>query len=410
MVVGGNGWYLDYAISQYDADASFGNLVLVSSKGDTGYSEKGLYPVRVSGDFSILNGASFQTSGDWIIDGNWVMEGGSYFRIWNGAQVLSNSSFTQDGELTIETISGVTVHGMFYFGASAILDIDDGTFICNYTLSSGWIDLLGDIQMTTGSLEFPGANISFAGTSSISGGTIIAGRSVRANPAGAFQPSGGILELTGPSGGHYLQIVNGNYVHDLFVNRSAPIGVHPGSPLLIQGNMEINSDFNAQGNTLTVNGDVGINGGGTLNVNDNAVLEMEDNRWIHVNNGGTIEVLGSPGNEANVTHTTGHYYFWVESGGTISADYAIFEYMRTDGIYIRPGAAVDPAYSFNNCTFMNGYNAGRLLTIYNDQDFTVENAVFPTNTWNGAYNVFKNSTPGNVTFINATGDFAGEAH
>jgi hypothetical protein len=39
----------------------------------------------------------------------------------------------------------------------------------------------------------------------------------------------------------------------------------------------------------------------------------------------------------------------------------------------------------------------------------IENAVFPTNTWGGQYNVRKIFDSGSVTFINATGDFAGSA-
>jgi hypothetical protein len=47
------------------------------------------------------------------------------------------------------------------------------------------------------------------------------------------------------------------------------------------------------------------------------------------------------------------------------------------------------------------------MSIDSDQDIIIENAVFPTNTWGGQYNVRKIFDSGSVTFINATGAFAG---
>ena len=51
---------------------------------------------------------------------------------------------------------------------------------------------------------------------------------------------------------------------------------------------------------------------------------------------------------------------------------------------------------------------GTLLNINNDQNLEIENAIFPANTWGGLYNVTKSNNAGNVTFIGATGGFAGE--
>jgi len=76
--------------------------------------------------------------------------------------------------------------------------------------------------------------------------------------------------------------------------------------------------------------------------------------------------------------------------------------MIYDGLYVRPGSKVD--------SIQNGISGGTLLGVYNDQNVAVNNAIFPVNTWSGAYNVFKNSTPGDITFINATGGFEGEDH
>lgn len=49
------------------------------------------------------------------------------------------------------------------------------------------------------------------------------------------------------------------------------------------------------------------------------------------------------------------------------------------------------------------------MRIDNSQFFTVDGAIFPANIWSGATNVSKGSNSGEVTFINYSGAFAGEA-
>ncbi|MCD4664670.1 MAG: hypothetical protein K8R68_05310 [Bacteroidales bacterium] len=181
--------------------------------------------------------------------------------------------------------------------------------------------------------------------------------------------------------------------------------------LTTQGYVVIYSELMAQGNTITSYGDIDIGGGGgVLNINENAVLEMADNKWLAINMNSTLEVIGSPGNEATITHTTGHYTFWIGNGATISAEHAVFEYMGMEGIWLHPGAMVDPAHPFDNCTFKNGIADGRLLTINSNQSFTATNAIFPANTWGGAYNVYKDVDEGTVNFTNSTGAFSGESY
>ena len=98
------------------------------------------------------------------------------------------------------------------------------------------------------------------------------------------------------------------------------------------------------------------------------------------------------------------------NGGTISAEYGIFEYMASAGINLMGNAIVDAGHPFDNCLFRNGTAGGRLLTVNSIQTFTVNNAIFPTNTWGGAYNVYKSVDAGVVNFNSATGGFQGEAY
>jgi hypothetical protein len=162
-------------------------------------------------------------------------------------------------------------------------------------------------------------------------------------------------------------------------------------------------------NNFVVNGTLNINTGGVVIVPSDSRLRLVNG--LYVNSGGVLEAIGTNTAKAMVSRNGSSYYpFEVGSGGTIRASYAIFEYMNVNGLNIKPGAIVDATHSFNNCTFRDGApSPGTLLTIDNNQTFVVSNAEFPNNSWGGLYNVRKAINTGNVTFYNATGDFAGSA-
>jgi len=119
--------------------------------------------------------------------------------------------------------------------------------------------------------------------------------------------------------------------------------------------------------------------------------------------------LGVSGNPATITHDgSGFYNFNINSGGNISAEYGIFEYMTDDGVDINSGGLVNALKAFNHCEFRNGQEGGSMLTIDNDQTLVVEGATFPLNDWGSLYNVSKFLNTGNITFTDFTGDFSGE--
>jgi len=164
-------------------------------------------------------------------------------------------------------------------------------------------------------------------------------------------------------------------------------------------------------NECIVSSDLDIGYDGKLVVDENAVLMIGDYGQLKVQNGGDLEVIGSSSNEATITGLYGYpYNFNVFSGGTISAEFGIIEYLATDGVYVRDGATVDIEHAFNNCTFRIGDYNGQLLRIENDQDLTATNVTFPENTWNGMYNVVKYSDHGSINFVSVFGDFAGSTY
>lgn len=195
-------------------------------------------------------------------------------------------------------------------------------------------------------------------------------------------------------------------------SRSQQVSLQTGILLEGEGTLQVDEGkLNLNGNYARCTGNLDIYDGGILHIDDNARVEIGDGYAITVTSGGRLEVIGSSGNEAKVTHfSTGNYDFSIYSGATIAARYTIFEYMTASGVNIADGAFIDAAYRLDNCTFRNGAVNGKLLTINNSDTRVIHDAVFPTNTWGGTYNVSKTLNQGHITFIDATGGFNGEAY
>ena len=168
--------------------------------------------------------------------------------------------------------------------------------------------------------------------------------------------------------------------------------------------------LNLNGNTFTTMGDIDINDGGTLIVDGNAQLRVGNDNWLNVNSGGLLLISGTSGNVATIRkRSTAPYHFNILSGGTISAEYGFFDGMTGFGVFVQPGAIVDPAHAFNYCSFGTA-TAGSVdykLTMNNDQVLVCTGANFLT-AGETAYNVRKwDATTGSITFNAAIGDFAG---
>jgi uncharacterized protein (TIGR02145 family) len=191
-----------------------------------------------------------------------------------------------------------------------------------------------------------------------------------------------------------------------------------GSCFIGNDHLTVNGDLRIEEGTFDLNaynalcsGDVDIFNGGVLSVDEYSDLGVGQNHSLTVRDGGLLEVAGTNDHNAKITvqpEGTGYYTFEVLNGGTISARHGIFERMDAFGLNIYSGALIDPANSFNYCTFRDGASGNAaLLVVQNEQDFTVEEAYFPNNTWGGQYNVWKSNNAGNVIFAGATGSFSG---
>lgn len=156
--------------------------------------------------------------------------------------------------------------------------------------------------------------------------------------------------------------------------------------------------------TLNCLGDMDINYGGELSINNASTPRMGSGKSIDVTDG-FFTATGVDGANVTVTrYDTGYYAF--NNYNYLIADYTIFEYMDANGIYYHNNA-VD--HELNNCTFRNGEAGGTLLKFEGYFWINVNNASFPTNAGSGAKNVTKTVIGGRIVFNNYTGAFGGPA-
>ncbi len=174
-----------------------------------------------------------------------------------------------------------------------------------------------------------------------------------------------------------------------------------GHTLFLQsGTLDLNGHY------IRGTGDTKIYNGGIMEIGDDAWLEVGGGDSLIVYSGGSLRCVGSAGHLAKVKAHSATYSFTVQSGGALSARHARFESMDANGVNCQSGSVIDAANDFDFCSFQNGVTAsGTLLTIDNNQTLTVDSASFLASTT--TYNVKKALNQGNVTFVGATGPFAG---
>ena len=165
--------------------------------------------------------------------------------------------------------------------------------------------------------------------------------------------------------------------------------------------------FDLNGHTITCSNNLNVLG--TLIVGAGALIRMYSSRTLFVQNEGRLEVIGTSTELATISHYSGYYNLQVNMGGTIAAEYALFEYCGPNGVNIISGAVIDPAFSFKYCIFDHGAPSGTLLTISNSDLVVIYNPVF-FGLSVSAYNVKKLVNAGQVYLINTQGDFDGEAY
>ena len=162
------------------------------------------------------------------------------------------------------------------------------------------------------------------------------------------------------------------------------------------------------GNSCVNRQEVSVTDDAVLTLNPGMSIISDDGAAIFVLAGGTLNLNGTAANRCAVSGSGSGDFYDFDVYGEISAVYTDFENMSQQGIYIRPGSIISNGGTFDNCSFANGQTGGTYLKINNDQIITSDGVEFTQNNWGGFSNVTKTNNAGNVTFINFSGDFAGE--
>ena len=161
--------------------------------------------------------------------------------------------------------------------------------------------------------------------------------------------------------------------------------------------------FWCTGDSMTLYGYLDLGSSGSA-------LHLGNGTVARVRAGGTLVAIGAPDAPDTITHAdAGYYSLTFFSGSQLAAEFTTFEFMNTSGIRFF-GNSLDPLHPLASCTFQNSAPGGRLLLLNIPTSVTIPHAHFPENTWSGYINVAKTIASGQVTFLDATGPFAGEAH
>ncbi|MGB4204530.1 MAG: C39 family peptidase, partial [Bacteroidales bacterium] len=425
-------------LSNYEPSATYGNVILQKNSGEKCYIDLfATEPIVINGSFTISPGNEFYMNHkNLTVNGNFtdVSTSKIYMRTYSkkalagsystgeepihsstkGGTLTINSDYFINGLLDIADGNALLTQG-FGINSTGVLKINGGSFINNQPEIDDWTYIRGSLQLADGLFELTYNHPFFDlySTSIISGGIIRTGSSFSAQHPDVFKPTGGAVEIMGGFYGGNIYCYHDNYFHDLIINRpEVNSSFIDGNPPVINNDFIVNhGEIRIFSDMIKVNGNIIVNNGGRLTVEEGNSIAMAASKSVTVNNGGLIQFNGTAGTQSKITRqSSGYYALNIESGGKIAAEHSIFEYMNIDGVNLKPGAIVDPARSFTNCIFRNGQSGGRMLTINNNQTFSVNYAMFPNNSWGGNFNVYKSENSGVVTFGGYSGGFSGGSY
>jgi hypothetical protein len=371
---------------------------------------------------------------------------GGYLSVTNGnftcTDITNNGIFGNidlyNGNITLNQV------GNYYTDLNGNLMMAGGNMTVNGTFYPsvwGWA-APASFTMTGGSLNFnnPGIAIvsDYTVAASVSGGIIrTSGHFWVTHPN--FVPTGGTAELYG-NNQVVVQSSGGSHFYNLKIDKSAsmllngestaveensianmgqssekdrftfeaPAG-RSGNEVLTNGDLKvINNTIIEEGSlrifhNATNSGNFTVNAGGNLSLEGVGSLAMGSGKALTVNNGGELKLQGTVVDYPKITRISGNYGLNIESGASIAAEYALFEYMNTNGVNVKAGAVVDPAKAFSNCILRNGQSGGRLLALNNNQSLLLSGLSFPGSF--GNFNVSKTVNSGVVVLTDYSGSF-----
>lgn len=361
----------------------------------------------LSADLVIGPGVEFDGGGlSHTIAGNWTN---------NGTYTAGGGTITFDAGITSILTSGGSGAGKQFFNLT--VSKTSGNDANNDVKLVGDLKVNNDLTVTDGELraELNNVNVNVGGNWT----TASTGDS-------SFIHGAGVLTFDGTGGGPY-SIDNGNNPFSLTTINASGVTYNLAATTTILENLNITAGTLSLNGQLLDFGDDNLDSiiiEGTFDVDAGSILEMfvldasGAGSDLTVLSGGTVVVVGAPGNNATVTRFSGTsggdaYSFVVNSGGSIEARNATFEFMDANGIQLLDGSSLNLVNNLSSVTFNNGTAGGTYLNVGDingaNQNIIINSAQFLSDPGGGAFNVTKSSTTDTLTFNLASGGFAGEA-
>jgi hypothetical protein len=365
--------------------------------------------ITVSTDLAVNSGYLYNNS-TLQVNGNVMVASGAVFHQWDELKVKGNLT---DQNTTLTPTQGFAC-------AETSVTTFNGTSTQTITVGTSEIYLGGFTLDKSGGAFQPDKNMNFTGNLTVQNGTWGYGASGRTHTirgsftvasGGTWNDNTGELKFTSlnPETINILGTANLKNIRvDKYQNPNlAALTLLSNLTINTSGYLVVDGGVLDIGNKiLQLNGDMDINTNAKVQVGPGGILKVPNGSSVEANTGGTVSLIGSSSQPATITRVTGNYELAINAGGSIEADWAVFEYMNADGLQILSGATVNPSYPFNHCTFRYGTSDGTLLTFDNGQTLQISDARFPGVGTIG-FNVTKNLNQGTVSFTGESGGYAG---
>jgi photosystem II stability/assembly factor-like uncharacterized protein len=268
----------------------FRNLVIAKSASDIWINLPDADTLNIFGYLHVNTGNTFN------ITGNSRVKVDSLFLVQTGATVDLNSNsygiaaykLQLDGTMHLQTNPKMYVNKTFIQNPTGHLTIDGGSFIIDAPYSGTLHAFGGTTDLNGGNFEVTndGIQIGVGAVYSFNGGNMCIGWTFKAIFAGSFQPSLGTVEMIGNRAAT-IEIENGNYFHNLLINKGSTYTVNAMDPVTVNNNLTITSGtlstLNST-NKLIISNDLIIGSLGKLNPADGEVEIAGD--WT--NDRGTV--------------------------------------------------------------------------------------------------------------------------
>ena len=381
--------YYNGSTAQKIHPARYGNLYLSSNTVKT-----------LDGDVTIVRHLKIEDNGGTLDAGNYnIFVGRHWYNQTNGRFVPGNGRVIFNGNTYDQYIYlGPTVENPFY--NFEVNKTNDALQVVGPSVD---LNITGSLTVTSGKLYcYNGYRFRIKGDMTV-------GTNGQIRTYGCY-------ELCHEAGTCTIK-TNGSELNDLIIN-----GGLASCKFVLNDDITVLGNFTLQRGKFDQNGYTATLGNSTdnaviygeYNVSPNGVLRIGNMSSFIVKSGGKVNVVGTESKYAMVTNNTGSYYFTIESGGEIAANYYSFAYLAKQGLIISDGALIDKVNNFSNGSFNNVVSAGVCLDIRNSQtfdgeglNFRIENISFPNNPGGGAVNIKKSNASGHIVIFNATGMLSG---